>query len=135
MRPGFKPHIVSTVAVNDTGYPYWKKGEVEKHLSRAWTWIEGNLLIEPSPEPNGLLGWKLFTDKGEAIARGANIEEILNTQQFPRGLLHGDIIARCETLFSTRHYAEAAEFSFRVVRERLRQLRVRLKTVIREQFA
>jgi len=43
-------------------------------------------------------------------------------QQFPIALLHNAIIAKCEKLFWSGHYAEAVEGSFKVMRDRLRQL-------------
>jgi uncharacterized protein (TIGR02391 family) len=117
---GFIPHSVSDFAVSD-GYPVWKKGEVDTHLVRAWNWIERNGLIE-STGPNGQHGWRMFTADGEAIAKGANIEAILAAQEFPNALLHKEIIAKCEGLFRSAHYPQAVERSFKVVRDRLRQL-------------
>jgi uncharacterized protein (TIGR02391 family) len=64
----------------------------------------------------------MFTDEGEAIAKGAKIEAIHIGQQLPLALLHKAIIAKCERLFLSGHYAEAVEGSFKVVRDRLRQL-------------
>ncbi len=120
-QAGFIPRTVCDVAVSE-GYPVWKKVEVETHLARAWNWIERKGLIEPSPGINGQNGWRMFTNQGEAIAKGANIEAIQVAQEFPRALLHKAIIAKCEKLFWSGHYAEAVERSFRVVRDRLRQL-------------
>jgi uncharacterized protein (TIGR02391 family) len=118
---GFIPSAVCDVVVND-GYPGFKKGEVETHLARAWNWIERKGLIEPSPGQNGRNGWRMFTEDGEAIAKGASFETIRAAQEFPRALLHPDIIDKCENLFGSEHYAEAVERSFRVVRDRLRVL-------------
>jgi uncharacterized protein (TIGR02391 family) len=103
------------------GYPFSKKSDVEAHLHRAWNWIERKGLIEPSPGMNGQ-SWRLLTEEGEAIVKDADIQAILSAQELPRALLHEAVLARCEKLFRSGHYAEAAEFSFRVVRERLRQL-------------
>jgi Protein of unknown function (Hypoth_ymh) len=120
-QAGFIPRAVCDVSVSE-GYPGWKKGEVETHLARAWNWIERKGLIEPSPGMNGQNGWRMFTDEGEAIAKGANIEAIQVAPEFPRALLHEGIIANCEKLFWSGHYAQAVELSFKVVRDRLRQL-------------
>ncbi|MFZ2109734.1 MAG: TIGR02391 family protein [Roseiarcus sp.] len=48
--------------------------------------------------------------------------------QFPKALLHKAIIAKCEKLFLSEHYAQAVEWSFKVVRDRLRQLTGRFET-------
>lgn len=120
-QAGFIPHTVTGIAIND-GYPVWKKGEVETHLTRTWNWIERKGLIEPSPGSNGQHGWRMFTDEGEAIAQGASIEAIKAAQDFPRALLHHAIIAKCEKLFWSGHYPQAVELSFKIVRDRLRQL-------------
>ena len=119
-QAGFIPRVVSDVTVSE-GYPGWKKGEVETHLARAWNWIERKGLIEPSPGINGQR-WRMLTDEGEAIAKGASIEALQIARQFPRELLHKDVIAKCEKLFWSGHYAQAVECSFKVVRDRLRQL-------------
>lgn len=118
---GFIPRSVCGIAINE-GYPGWKKGEVETHLTRAWNWIERKGLIEPSPGMNGQNGWRMFTHEGEAIAKGADFEEMQLAQDFPKALLHKAIADRCEDLFRSRHYAEAVESSFKIVRDRLRQL-------------
>jgi uncharacterized protein (TIGR02391 family) len=120
-QAGFIPRAVCDVTVSDR-YPGWKRSEVETHLTRAWNWIERKGLIEPSPGMNGDHGWKMFTDEGEAIATGANFEAIQLMQDFPKALLHNAIIASCEKLFLSRHYAQAVELGFKVVRGRLRQL-------------
>src|SRR5262249_14853618 len=78
--------------------------------------------IEPSPGMNGRNGWRMFTEEGEAIAKGADIEAIHVAQNFPIALLHKAILDRCEELFRSGHYAEAVEQSFMVVRDRLRAL-------------
>lgn len=120
-QANFIPHTVSNFAVNEE-YPVWKKEEVELHLTRAWNWMERKGLIEQSPGINGQHGWKMLTDEGEAIAQGAHIEDIRAKQEFPRALLHNAIIAKCEKLFWSGHYPEAVELSFKIVRDRLREL-------------
>jgi uncharacterized protein (TIGR02391 family) len=104
------------------GYPSPKQIEAEKHLARAWRWIDRKGLTEPSLGMNGQNGWVIFTEEGEAIAKGADIEAILSSQELPKALLHEAIIARCERLFRSGHYAEAVESGFKVVRDRLRSL-------------
>lgn len=120
-QAGFIPDAVSTVTISD-GYPGHKKREVDTHLSRTWNWVERKGWIEPSPGINGQNGWRVLTDDGEAIAKGAAIDALSAALELPKALLHKAVWDRCETLFSTGHYAEAAEMSFRVVRDRLRTL-------------
>ena len=43
-------------------------------------------------------------------------------KNFPGELLHTAIIAKCEKMFWSQHYAQAVEWSFKVVRDRLREL-------------
>ncbi len=120
-QAGFIPRAVCDITVSD-GYPGWKRSEVETHLTRAWNWIDRKGLIEPSPGMNGDNGWRMFSEEGEAIAKGADIEAIQLMHDFPKALLHKAIIASCEKLFLSRHYAQAVELGFKVVRDRLRQL-------------
>jgi uncharacterized protein (TIGR02391 family) len=121
MQVGFLPHTECAFAA-DGGYPFSKTTAVDAHLHRVWRWLERKGFIEPSPGMNGQNGWKMLTDEGEAILNGSTIEEIQAAQEFPKALLHPAIFARCEKLFSSGHYAEAVELSFRVVRDRLREL-------------
>jgi uncharacterized protein (TIGR02391 family) len=117
---GFEPRTDFAFAASG-GYSFSKKAEVEAYLHRTWNWIERKGLIEPASGMNGQ-SWRLLTEEGEAILNGSAIEAILSAQEFPKALLHEAVLARCENLFRSGHYAEAAEFSFRVVRGRLRQL-------------
>lgn len=118
---GFIPRALCDIAIGD-GYPGHKKAQVEKHLTRAWNWIERKGLIEPSPGFNGQNGWRMFTEDGEAIAKGASFDAVRAAQDLPLALLHSDVIAKCRKLYDSGHYAEAVEKSFRVVRDRLRAL-------------
>src|SRR6185437_6233343 len=43
-------------------------------------------------------------------------------KNFPGELLHTAIIGKCEKMFGSQHYAQAVEWSFKVVRDRLREL-------------
>jgi uncharacterized protein (TIGR02391 family) len=118
---GFIPGMVCEVVIGE-GYPGHKRAEVDTHLTRAWNWIERKGLIEPSPGINGRNGWRMFSEDGEVIANGASLDAIRAAQEFPVALLHREVIAKCRTLFSSGHYAEAVEKSFKVVRDRLREL-------------
>jgi uncharacterized protein (TIGR02391 family) len=91
-------------------------------VNKAWNWIDRQGFIEPAQGQNGKNGWRLLTDEGRAIAEGANLDEIKARLEFPRGLLHKAIIEKCEGRFMSGHYADAAEKSFAVVRDRLREL-------------
>lgn len=118
-QSGFVPGAVSQYSINEA-YPGWKKNELDMHLGRAWNWLSRKGLIEPSPGMNGDIGWRMLTEEGEAVANGADIEAVQT--DFPRALLHKAVIANCESLVSSGHYAQAVEMSFRVVRDRLRHL-------------
>jgi len=120
-QAGFIPNAVCNMTISE-GYPGHKKHEVDTYLARTWNWIERRALIEPSPGINGQHGWRMFTEDGEAIAKGESLEAVRAAQEFPIMLLHKDIIAKCEKLFTSGHYAEAVEKSFKVVRDRLREL-------------
>jgi uncharacterized protein (TIGR02391 family) len=118
---GFIPDAVSDFVIGD-GYPGHKKSQVDTHLARAWNWIERKGLIEPSPGINGQHGWRMFSEEGEAIAKGATLEAIQAAQGIPVALLHADVLSKCQKLFESGHYPEAVEKSFRLVRDRLRAL-------------
>lgn len=118
---GFVPTAVCDTVINE-GYPGYRKQEVDVHLARAWNWAERNAFIEPSPGINGRNGWRMFTAEGEQVARGACIEAVQTANEFPKALLHNEVVEKCWKLFRTGHYSEAVERSLRIVRDRLRAL-------------
>ncbi len=71
---------------------------------------------------NGRNGWRMFTDEGEAVAKGADLAAIQSALDVPLALLHKAVIEKCMGLFQSGHYPEAVEKSFKVVRDRLRAL-------------
>jgi uncharacterized protein (TIGR02391 family) len=120
-QAGFTPGAVTDVVLGD-GYPGHKKAQVDTHIARVWNWIERKGLIEPSPGINGQHGWRMFSEEGEAVAKGASLEAVRAAQELPLALLHPEVIEKCRKLYDSGHYAEAVEKSFRVVRDRLRDL-------------
>jgi len=120
-QAGFIPNSISDVAIGE-GYPGHKKQHVETYLARAWNWIERKALIEPSPGINGQHGWRMFTDEGEAVAKGADLAAVQAALDVPLALLHEAVVEKCMGLFGSAHYPEAVEKSFKVVRDRLRAL-------------
>ncbi|HXS05695.1 MAG TPA: TIGR02391 family protein [Rhizomicrobium sp.] len=118
---GFVPHSVAEYMSND-GYPGHKRGQVDLVLTKAWNWIERKGFIEPSPAPNGANGWRIFTEEGEAVANGADLGAVKIAQEFPKAVLHPAVVAKCWKLFEEQNYPEAVEKSFKVVRDRLRDL-------------
>lgn len=119
---GFIPDAVCNVGVS-AGYPGHKKHQVDTHIARTtWNWIERKALIEPSPGQNGRNGWRVFTEEGEAVAKGADLAAVQAIQDFPSALLHATVLEKCRGLFESGHYADAVERSFKVVRDRLRAL-------------
>jgi uncharacterized protein (TIGR02391 family) len=120
-QAGFIPSAVCDMAISD-GYPGHKRAEVDTRLARAWNWIERKGFIEPSPGINGQNGWRMFSEEGEAVAQGANLDAVRAAQDLPLALLHTEVVEKCRKLFDSGHYPEAVEKSFRVVRDRLRAL-------------
>jgi uncharacterized protein (TIGR02391 family) len=118
---GFIPDAVSETTVNEN-WPSHKRPQVEEHLNRVWNWIERRGFIESAPGVNGRNGWRMLTDEGRAIAEGANLDVVRIRQEFPRAILHAAILAKCEGQFMSGYYADAVERSFKVVRDRLREL-------------
>lgn len=93
MQPaGFIPEVVVQVSAIDVNagrdYPFHKKQAVESHLNKAWNWVEREALIEPAPGMNGRNGWRVFTETGEAVARGQDLAKLRAVTKFPKDLLH-----------------------------------------------
>jgi len=92
---GFIPEAVTEVtlgtglaATKDNGYPFHKKAQVDAVLSKAWNWLDREGFIEPSPGMNGRNGWRVLTDKGQAIADGQDFAKLREAMAFPKELLH-----------------------------------------------
>jgi len=93
---GFWPDAVAQGSVVDgregRDYPFHKKQAVAEHVSRAWNWCERSGLIEPSSGMNGQTGWKVFTETGDAVARGIkDLAQVRAAAEFPKELLHPTI--------------------------------------------
>lgn len=92
---GFIPETVTRISLVDAqagkDYPFYKKQEVERHLSRAWHLLERGDFIEPAPGMNGANGWRNFTSKGKAVAEGQDIQRLQDAAEFPKSLLHPTI--------------------------------------------
>lgn len=75
---------------------------------QAWLWVR--YMEEKSKAPH--------------VSRIVVAEKTENREAMgvPFGLLHAQVWSKCETLFITGHYGQAVEMSFRVVRDRLREL-------------
>lgn len=53
--------------------------------------MEREGFIESSPGINGQHGWRLFTDKGAAVANGQDMQRLRAAADFPKYLLHPTI--------------------------------------------
>ena len=100
-QAGFTPNAVTDVVLGD-GYPGHKKAQVDTHIARVWNWIERKGLIEPSPGINGQRGWRMFSEEGEAVAKGASLGAVRAAQDLPLALLHPEVIEKCRMLFNSR---------------------------------
>jgi uncharacterized protein (TIGR02391 family) len=74
--------------MNGRGYPFHKKQAVDQHFNSAWRWLEREGYIEPSPGINGTYGWRVFTAKGRAVAKGQDMQALRDAAEFPKSLLH-----------------------------------------------
>ena len=89
---GFVPDAVTQVTGVDASegrdYPFHKKAQVDTLINRSWVLAERVGLIEPAPGINGRNGWQVFTESGEAVARGQDLARLLVAADFPKELLH-----------------------------------------------
>jgi hypothetical protein len=76
---GFIPSAVTQVSPTDAhagrDYPFYKRQPVDQLINRTWNLIEREGFIEPSSGMNGQNGWRIFTDKGEAVAKGQDMQK------------------------------------------------------------
>jgi uncharacterized protein (TIGR02391 family) len=89
---GFIPSAVTQVSSTDAtagrDYPFYKRQTVEQLINRTWNLIEREGFTEPQAGMNGRNGWRIFTEKGEAVARGEDVQKLRNALAFPASLLH-----------------------------------------------
>jgi hypothetical protein len=97
-------------------------------VNRAWNWIEREGFIEPAEGINGQNGWRLFTEKGERIARGEDIQKLRAALAFPKSLLHPAIreasfraVMRSADATSADDLADAVRAAFVAVEDAVRQ--------------
>lgn len=129
---GFVPSAVTQVSGGDAiagkDYPFHKKPAVDQLVNRTWNWIEREGFIEPAAGMNGQHGWRLFTDKGEAVAKGEDIQKLRDALAFPKSLLHPTIrepsfraIMRSANATSGNELASAVGAAFVAVEDAVRQ--------------
>jgi uncharacterized protein (TIGR02391 family) len=90
---GFWPDSIlnegSETGEPDTGYPYYKKAQVETLVNEGWDCLRRDGLITPSPGSNGRNGWMSLTRAGEEAAQSVNaFESVRAAKAFPKPLLH-----------------------------------------------
>jgi uncharacterized protein (TIGR02391 family) len=129
---GFIPSAVTETSAGDaiTGkdYPFHKKSAVGQLANRTWNWIEREGFIEPAPGLNGQNGWRQFTETGERIAKGEDINRLRAALAFPESLLHPTIreaslraIVRSANAGSTTDLVGAVRAAFVAVEDAVRQ--------------
>jgi hypothetical protein len=125
---GFIPEAVTqlTIGVGMTatatgGYPGHKQAHVDAVLSKAWNWLERDGFIEPSPGMNGRNGWRILTDKGQAIADGQDFRKLREAMAFPKELLHPAIREKVWGALRRDELDEAVRTAFVAVEEAVRE--------------
>jgi uncharacterized protein (TIGR02391 family) len=90
----FIPAAVTEISVLDASagkdYPFDKKATVERLLNRSWNWLETDGFIEPSPGLKGMLGRRVLTETGMAVATRQHMQRrrLRAAMDFPKALLH-----------------------------------------------
>jgi uncharacterized protein (TIGR02391 family) len=115
-------------AIAGKDYPFHKKQAVDQLKNKTWNWIDRGGFIEPAPGINGQNGWRQFTEKGERIARGEDIQKLQAALAFPESLLHPTIreaslraVVRSANAASTTDLVDAVRAAFVAVEDAVRQ--------------
>jgi hypothetical protein len=95
----FDPNYVNEIAMSDTPIrpdtPRFKnhadRQKVIRHLAEAWSEIENQRLMMPSPNMNGANGYKIFTARGEKLSKQTDFERLRHASALPKALLHPQI--------------------------------------------
>jgi len=67
----------------DTGYPHYKKAQVEAHVNEAWQCLKRDGFIGPSPRQNGRNGWMSLTRAGEEASKSTDAFERIRVRSRP----------------------------------------------------
>jgi uncharacterized protein (TIGR02391 family) len=129
---GFIPSAVTQVSPIDAtagrDYPFYKKQAVEQLINRTWNLIEREGFTEPQVGMNGRNGWRIFTDKGEAVAKGEDMQKLREALAFPASLLHPTIrdtsfraIMRSANTSTPGDLTDAVRAAFVAVEDAVRQ--------------
>ncbi len=125
---GFIPEAVTQITIGTGfaatatgGYPGHKQTQVDAVLSKAWNWLEREGFIEPSPGVNGRNGWRVLTDKGEAVANGQDFRKLREAMAFPKELLHPAIREKVWGALRRDELDEAVRTAFVAVEDAVRE--------------
>jgi Protein of unknown function (Hypoth_ymh) len=106
----------------DTGYPYYKKAQVEEHLNEAWQCLQRDGFIAPSPGQNGRNGWMSLTRAGEEACKSADaFERVRASKLFSKALLHPSIANKVWSAIMRGDLDEAVRTSFIAVEVAVRE--------------
>lgn len=124
---GFIPDAVTQVTVGTGlaatatgGYPGHKQAQIDAVLSKVWNWLEREAFIEPSPGINGRNGWRVLTDKGQAVAQGQDFRKLREAMAFPKELLHPAIREKVWGALRRDELDEAVRTAFVTVEDAVR---------------
>jgi uncharacterized protein (TIGR02391 family) len=96
------------------------KGEVERALAEAWSWLSNNRLMVPSPGMNGVNGFMMLSRLGSDLADQSNVDSFRQAASFPKSLLHPAIADRVWALLNRGEFGSAELEAFRAVEEAVR---------------
>jgi uncharacterized protein (TIGR02391 family) len=107
----------------DSGYPYYKKAQVEAHVNEAWQCLQRDGFIGPSPGQNGCHGWVSLTRAGEEACKSADaFERVRASKSFSKVLLHPSIADKVWSAIMRGDLDEAVRRSFIAVEVAVREV-------------
>jgi uncharacterized protein (TIGR02391 family) len=101
-------------------YAHTHGRQVYALLNEAWAIIEAERLIVPAPGINGTNGFRMFTQRGEAISDAVDFKRLRDAATFPKSLLHPLIADQAMQALMRGDLGDAVFKSFRTVEEAVR---------------
>ena len=123
----FDPNYVNELALGEHDrtpqarqYSNREHKDARLHLAEAWSIIESERLIMPSPDMNGAHGYKVFTQPGREISDAVDLKKFRDAGAFPKSLLHPLIADKVWNALMRGDLGEAVSIAFKAVEEEAR---------------
>ena len=118
---GYVDGLRGSVHAGPAAWGGLRNREVLFAVREAWAWLEGQGLLIPAEDVNGMNGWRQLARRASDIATPEGLANFQAAQSLPRQLLHPDLTDRAWLDFLRGDYDNAVYRAMKRVEVRLRE--------------